>query len=179
MPEPLSRRTFLAAGAGALALAACSGGSKATSGSTASGSNQSTTYNLAQIYATEALVPGAPQRLAYALLDGQGAIVDNPPGSIDFAFADSSGKAVGSSSAPFHRDGLPRGYYPVTFTPPAAGAYTVSARVNGSPVVDNLQIPATSQVLQPGQKMIPFDTPTAANPQGVELLCTHTPACPL
>jgi hypothetical protein len=27
--------------------------------------------------------------------------------------------------------------------------------------------------------MIPFDTPTAADPKGVQLLCTHDPVCPL
>ena len=184
MSQPLSRRSFLAAGAGAIALAACSSGSKkgaqSSSSSSARTSSAEPPYALAQIYATEALVPGAPQRLAYALLNSDGSLVDSPPATLSFAITDGNGKAIGAPvAATFRKDGLPRGYYAVTFTPPAAGVYIAQTTVNGSAVKDTFQLNGTSQVLQPGQAMIPFDTPTAASPQGVELLCTHNPVCPL
>ncbi len=187
MPQPLSRRSFLAAGAGALALAACSGGSKGGASSSSSKSSNSaapkssaSSFALAQIYATEALVPGTPQRIAYALLNSDGSLVDNPPSTLEFTITDGNGKPVGKPVASTYRkDGLPRGYYALTFTPPSAGVYQARTTVNGATVDDTFQLSSGSQVLQPGQAMIPFATPTAANPQGVELLCTHNPVCPL
>ena len=78
-----------------------------------------------------------------------------------------------------HDAGLERPYFPLIFTPPAAGVYTVETTVEGTAVTSPIQIPATSKSVQPGQPMIPLDTPTTADQRGVELLCTRSPACPL
>jgi len=174
----------LATGAGALALAACSSSGQKVASSASSTRSSSTSpsaaFNLVQIFASDALVPGAPQRISYALADAQGAIIDKPPASLAFTVVDAQGKSLGPAiTAAAHSQGLPRSYYPVTFTPPAAGVYEVQTTIQGTPVSDTLQIGAASAVPQPGQPMVPFDTPTVTALQGVDLLCTHTPVCPL
>ena len=93
---------------------------------------------------------------------------------------ESNGQRIGDPvTATAHTAGIPKAYYPVVFTPPAAGVYSVSATVNNTPVEVPIQIPDSTSVVAIGQKMIPFDTPTVADQRGVELLCTRNPQCPL
>ena len=182
MVESVSRRAFLAAGAGAVALAACGGGQNVgdVASSPTGAASGNAAFNLVEIFASDALVPGAPQRLSYALADAQGAMLDQPPRTLDFTVLDAEGAPLGpATTVTAHNQGLPRAYYPVTFTPTAAGIYQVQTTVEGNQVTDTLQIEAASAVLQPGQPMIPFDTPTVSDPEGVELLCTRSPQCPL
>jgi hypothetical protein len=114
------------------------------------------------------------------LADQDGVIADAAPApTLDFAvsFNDQPvGAAITSAS---HSEGLPKPYFPLEFTPPSAGVYTVSTTVNGTPLQTPIQIPASTAVVGPGQKMIPVDTPTTADLRGVELLCTRNPPCPL
>jgi hypothetical protein len=183
----LDRRSFLVAGAGALAFAACGGGSNgAKSGSTgsttatASGSSGSSDWNLAAFTDSEALVPGSPQRLTFGLLDKDGVLVKEPPVSELTMTVTQDGTPVGSPlKVTKHDAGLDRPYFPLIFTPPTAGEYTVETTVEGTPVTNPVQIPATSKGIQPGQPMIPLDTPTTSDQRGVELLCTRSPVCPL
>src|SRR5207245_3927905 len=51
--------------------------------------------------------------------------------------------------------------------------------VNGTGLPTSVQIPATTSVVGAGQKMVPVDTATTADPHGVQLVCTRDPACPL
>jgi hypothetical protein len=90
-----------------------------------------------------------------------------------------NGQPVTAVTAPSHQKELPRPYYPVEFTPTAPGVYTVDATVKGTPLQASVQIPASTTVVGPGQAMIPVDTPTTANPRGVQLVCTRDPVCPL
>jgi hypothetical protein len=124
-------------------------------------------------------VPGSPQRLAFGLANQDGVILTKAPASsIDFVVS-LDGQRIATVTASAHDQGLPRPYFPVEFTPPKAGTYTVSATVNGSSIQTPIQIPPTTTVVGPGQKMPPLDTPTVANQQGVQLLCTRNPICPL
>jgi hypothetical protein len=176
----MNRRTFLAAGATTVALAACGSGSGSASGTSASTSSQPTGSTLLGFYASDALVPGSPQRFPYGLADAQGALLDDVPASVIFSVSGPDGKAVGSPiKVDSHRQGLPRAYYPLVFTPPAAGIYSVRADIGSQAQERKVQLAAMSKVVQPGQPMVPLDTPTTANQQGVELLCTRQPACPL
>jgi hypothetical protein len=130
---------------------------------------------------TSALLPGHPQRITIGFADKDGVVMSNPPTHDPIVFTiDSNGRRVGDPvTASAHTAGIPKAYYPIVFTPPAAGVYSVNATVNNTPVNVALQIPDSSSVVAIGQKMIPFDTPTVADPRGVELLCTRNPQCPL
>jgi len=128
-----------------------------------------------------ALLPSKPARLAFGFADKEGVFLAQAPqdGPLTFTI-ESNGQRIGEPvvSDP-HADGIPKAYYPVVFTPPLPGVYSISASVNGNPVARQIQIPETTSVVGPGQAMIPYDTPTTADPRGVELLCTHNPPCPL
>jgi hypothetical protein len=183
----LGRRSFLVAGAGALAFAACGGGgsSSAKLGSGGSSSPTSTTatrpaWNLAAFNDFESLVPGSPQRLTFGLADKDGVLVATPPVSEMTMSISLDGQPVGTPvTSAKHDSGLSRPYFPLVFTPPSAGVYTVSTTIEGATVERQVQIPTTSKAIQPGQPMVPLDTPTTTDRRGVELLCTRSPACPL
>jgi hypothetical protein len=118
--------------------------------------------------------------VTFGLADQDGVIADTAPApTLDFAVS-FNGQQVGAPiTSASHQEGLPKPYFPLEFTPSAAGIYTVSTTVNGTPVQAPIQIPASTAVVGPGQKMIPVDTPTASDQRGVELLCTRSPQCPL
>jgi hypothetical protein len=181
VPEPLSRRSFLAAGAGALALAACGGGGDKSACTSASASTSAKpAFNLIGFYVADTLVAAAPQRLPFAIADSEGAFIANPPATLDFTIVGPDCKRLGSPiTVASHKAGLPRPYYPLVFTPPTPGVYEAHAEVQGKPLFATFQFGTSTEVPSAGQPMIPFDTPTVANQQGVELLCTRVPACPL
>ena len=184
MSDRLDRRSFLLAGASAAVLAACGSGGKSSSSSSTGGSgssNPSSSGGLTMVSFSDssALTPGSPQRLTFGFADADGVVVDKPPAStIDFTVT-MGDQTVASLKAAAHSTDLPRPYYPVVFTPPSAGTYTVAANVNGALLQSPVQIPTSTSVVSPGQKMVPVDTPTTADPHGVQLVCTHDPVCPL
>jgi hypothetical protein len=187
----IDRRSFLAAGAGALAFAACGGGSgngAKSSASTSGASGASTTapkagtaaWTLAAFTDFAALAPGSPQRVTFGLADKDGVLVREPPISSMAMTITKDGQPAGAPvTVQKHDQGLERPYFPLVFTPPTAGIYTASTTIEGEAVESQIQIPATPEGIQPGQPMIPLDTPTTADQRGVELLCTRSPACPL
>ena len=183
MLSPMSRRTFLAAGASAVALAACgSSGSKTTSStSAATGSSSGVAeLNLAQFFPDGLLLAGSPQRLPFGLADKDGALVSTN-GTLDVTIIGPDGKSLsGSGPVAGHAEGLPRPYWPIVFTPPAPGIYEIRGTLNGVATAPALvQARSTGDVPAAGQPMIPVDTATVADPRGVQLLCTNNPVCPL
>jgi hypothetical protein len=131
-------------------LAAC-GGSSQRSG-TASSPDTRPELTMITFSDTSALLPGQPQRVTIGFADKDGVVLSDPPTKDPIVFTvESNGQRVGDPmTVEAHAAGIPKAYYPIVFNPPAVG-----------------------------QKMIPFDTPTVADPRGVELLCTRNPQCPL
>jgi hypothetical protein len=169
-----SRRQFLAGSAGLALLSACgSGGSK---NGTASASGDLT---LVQFFASEALRPGSPQRLPLAIANSDGSLIDQMPAQLTFTVTPSGGQPMPPVTVATRSTGLPRAYLPLEFTPPQAGIYDITASYQGSQLSGAVEIPDQTAVPSPGQAMIPVATPTMANPQGVELVCTKDPPCPL
>jgi hypothetical protein len=185
MPDRLDRRSFLLAGASAAVLAAC-GSSGKTASSSASGAPNSTSgasssggLTMVSFSDSSALKPGMPQRLTFGFADADGVIATTPPApTVDFRVVLGQ-DTVATLKAAAHQQGLPRPYYPLAFTPPADGNYTVQATVNGATLESTIPIPKSTEVVGIGQKMVPVETPTTADPHGVELLCTRDPVCPL
>lgn len=185
----LTRRSFLTAAAGSLVLVACgddepgvgAGSSSSGPGPAPTGSSRSSELNLVKFFAPDSLVPGAPQRLPLGLADFEGALLADVPSSLTITVTGPDGQAVGGPIAVTARDrGLPRSYYPLVFTPPGPGVYTLETEALGEALTGNAELRAGSSVVQPGMPMVPVDTPTTADRRGVELLCTQTPeACPL
>lgn len=179
----VTRRSFLV-GSAALGIAACGGKGTSTAGSssTSSSTGAQTPFVLAMLASSDAFVPGKPARLAVSIADADGVLLTQLPPSLDVEVTEVDGSPVGAKSAvAAHGKGLTRGYFPVQFTPPTAGNYELHAAHEGTPLSAAFTILDAAQVTakQPGQPMVPLDTPTIADQRGVELLCTATPKCPL
>jgi hypothetical protein len=173
-----SRRSFLVGGATTALVTACSGGKSTSPPSTTA---RRPPFTLVTFSDPSVLAVGAPGRLTFGLTDQDGVIIPQAPTpSLDFAVTldrEPFGSTITSTS---HSQGLPRPYFPVEFTPTKAGVYEFHSQVSGNAVSLPVQITDSPVVVPgPGQKMIPFDTPTSNDLRGVELLCTRTPACPL
>jgi hypothetical protein len=79
-------------------------------------------------------------------------------------------------------DGVPAAYYPLRYTFPEPGFYTVRTTPEGGAAIDATIIvngPGSSELVQPGNPMPRLATPTTAAPLGVDPLCTRSPACDL
>lgn len=186
----ISRRTLLAGGlvAGAVGLVAACGGSTKTGGSASSGDNSSAAktakgLSLVAVFNPSGVIrTGLPQRLVFGLGDANGALVSNGPESLSLTVRDAAGKVVGAPvTSPRHNRGLPRGYYPVPINLAAAGDYKISTTVDGHGLdaAFHVDAPAAVPIPQSGDPMPRLQTPTTANAQGVDPICTNQPQCPL
>lgn len=185
--DGLSRRRFLTVSAGAVVLGACgSDGDDTSSSSTsvaAGDDGPSTTANFEEVVLLQIFGPGQhetgrPQRFPLALGDTNAAILADVPAELDFQvrFEDETVDELTIAAA---GDGLPRRFYPVTFTPETAGAYTIVANLNGRLVEANVLVEdaGTVNMLRPGDAMPSVATPTTEDPAGVMPICTRSPAC--
>jgi hypothetical protein len=168
----------LVGGASAAFVTACSGGKAATPTTT---SDARPAFTLVSLADSSVFVPGTPARMAFGITDKDGVLLKQAPVTkLDFAVTLDGQRFAPAIPSSSHASGLPRPYFPAEFTPTKAGVYEFRSDVMGTPVSTLIQVTDTpTQVLGPGQKMIPFDTPTTSNLHGVELLCTRNPACPL
>lgn len=184
----LTRRDLLAgglaAGAGALVLAACGKSTKGAGSPTLPLSSGSPGASLVAIFPSDGqyLFSGAPQRMPFALMESSGAFLTTGPRSLTFTVTGANKKAVVEPfEAALHDKGLQKGYYPVTFTFPAPGLYTLSTTMDGQPLTQAVQVDDRSKtvMLGPGQKVPSIATPTVADHEGVDPICTADPPCPL
>jgi hypothetical protein len=177
----LSRRSFLAAGAGTLLLAACGGGGGSSgSGDAGNGDGDGATA-LAARYEDGYFVPGA-QRVAVSLGNKDGFMSDGVPSALDAKVLDANGKVVVTSAkADSHAAGTPLPYFPFALSLATPGVYTLSAKVAGRDLTTSFSVvdPAQVKIPKPGDKLPPFDTPTTADGRGVNPICTRQPPCPL
>jgi hypothetical protein len=176
----LSRRSFLAAGAGALVLAACGGGGSKSGGSRSGGGDEDATA-LVSRYEDGYFVPGA-QRVAVSLGNANGLVSEGVPVSLDAKVVDAKGTVVVPSvQAASHAAGTPVPFFPFALTIATPGIYTLSAKVGGKELPSSFSVVDPSQVKipKPGDKLPPFDTPTTADGKGVNPICTHQPPCAL
>jgi hypothetical protein len=174
--SPWSRLQFLVAGSGAAVLAAC--GSSASSGSDVGGKG----YSLVRRFSADSIVAGLDQRLVFSLINA----------------SDQSGVSQGPASFQFQlvQDGKPAGT-PLTATRrqtsatapiwdfrtlfPTAGTWEgIATFPDKSTTSVAFSVLDRSQNKMPtvGDKLVKVATPTTANPQGVNPVCTRQPACP-
>jgi hypothetical protein len=173
--SPLSRRSFLAAGAGFALAAACGGGSKSSSG----GSDEIT--SLVARFQDGTFVPG-PQRLAVSLGNQQGLVSDNLPGLLRAKVTTTDGKVVVPAvTADRHEKGLPLPYWPFLFELSDPGTYQLAVDISGKTLTQAFSVvpPAQTAIPKVGDQLPPFDTPTTTNGRGVNPICTRKPECPL
>ncbi|CAN5207462.1 hypothetical protein BH18ACT4_BH18ACT4_12900 [soil metagenome] len=187
-PQPgLSRRALLLGGAGAVLLAAC-GGDDDSAGSTTttlarggSTSPDGSRFSLVQFFGQDVLRTGISQRAPFGLGDEDGVVTGEVPASLEFAVTLDGDEVVAPVAVPSYRDGLPRPYFPLTFTVETPGVYTVSVELEGQRVEAAVQVsdPGEVAIPQAGDPMVAIATPTIDDARGVNPICTREPACPL
>ncbi len=173
--NPVSRRQFLlgtGAAAGAVLLGAC-GGDDSGGG-----------LALVQFFGgAPMLVAGREVRAPFGLADADGLLpIDRNPTSLTVTLLGPDNEVVGEPvEVERHAEGLPRAYYPLRFTVDAPGIYAGRTEVGGDAVEMAIKIDAAGdvQVIQVGAAMPAIVTPTTADAQGVDPICTHDPVCPL
>jgi hypothetical protein len=188
----LSRRTFLvtagAVGAG-IVLAACGSDDGSSSvpsaegGSSPSGTGSADRPDrvLVRFSVDGILAVGKPQRIAVGLADADGLLLTDTPPQLTAQLVSEKG-AIGSPlTVDRHDKGLPRPYYPFITEITEVGTYGLVATVDGVEVNTKFSIvePSAVPIPQPGDQMVPVATPTDANAQGVNPICTREPECDL
>lgn len=125
------------------------------------------------------LVAGVPQRAPLVLFEGGIPMRDKPPATIDVELY-RGGTKLSSQTVARHAVDIPTPYYPFRFTPDAPGDYEIRAAFSELPVQFRVVSRDKVPLVQIGDKLRPVDTPTVADPKGVNPICTRTPQlCPL
>jgi hypothetical protein len=184
-PVTFSRRRFLVAGGGAavgaVLLGACGDDDdpvEATSPSATAGDGLA----LAQFFGGPLFVPGQV-RAPFGVADIDGLLpVDGTPATLSVTVFGPDDEPIGEPiEVARHAEGLPRGYFPLVFEAPAPGIYTARTEVDGSAAEMSLQVDEAADVVvvQPGDPAPAVATPTLADAQGIDPICTSDPICSL
>jgi hypothetical protein len=185
-PVTFSRRRFLAVGgaaaAGAVLLGACGDDDddvEATAPSPTAGDGLA----LAQFFGGPLFVAGQVLRAPFGVADIDGLLpVEDTPATLSVTVHGPDDEPIGPPlEVARHAEGLPRGYFPLVFEAPTAGIYTARTEVAGSAAEMSLQVDEAADVVvvQPGQPAPAVATPTLADAQGIDPICTSDPICPL
>lgn len=171
-----SRRHLLALGGAVgagLVLAACGGDTQEAVDDTEVAGNPSG-FVVAQRYPqSQALTPGSV-RLAISLASADGSLVTDGPAVLRGVVRDANGKQVTTFETPRRGTGLDVPYWSIVAELPTAGMYDFALDgAAGDPTPFILFEPAETTVPSPTQRLAPFDTPTTADPRGVDPICTR------
>lgn len=182
-PLPLSRRRFLAVASGATAGAVLLGGCGGGDDDVTTGEDEVEGLALAQFFGGSLFVAGTPVRAPFGVADIDGLLpVERTPERLSVTLLDPAGDPVTEAIDVTRRaDGLPRAYFPLTFTVAEPGIYTARTEVGGAAAEMAVKIDTAADVhvIQPGADMPAIATPTTADPRGVDPICTREPLCDL
>lgn len=177
MPTEITRRGFLLAGAGLAVAAACGrdgngeveGGREPAAGAS----------NVSLVLASYVHVAGMDERVALALLEGNGPA--KPTGPIQVSFKAPDGTVSAPVEAPLHDEGITLPYFPVRHRFPVPGIYEAQVDYEGKVLTAavNVNDPAGLPLPIAGRPLISVPTPTTADARGVDPICTRNPMCPL
>ncbi|MFA5882642.1 MAG: hypothetical protein WDA60_02205 [Acidimicrobiia bacterium] len=175
---PVSRRAFLAGGAG-IALAAATAG--ATAGSAAALLPAKNTAISPLVLSSDLHASADPQRFVFAIARGS-RYASFGPAQVAFAAPGTNEGTILDTS--LYKEGLPkgRGIYVVEATFPTAGFWKAQALLpdaQGKRVPFAVTVKPSAEAPLPGAPAPRAASPTAAVPLGVNPICTRTPACPL
>lgn len=170
----LTRRTFVAGSAALAALAATGcgggdgGGKDRVLGSAFANGLSSPAY----------LIAGAAQRAPLVLFEDGRPLRDNAPKQIDVELF-FGGNRVAQAQLARHDADIPTPYYPLNVKVADPGVYEVRAKFSDVPVQFRASPRDAVKLAQVGDPLRAVATPTTANAQGVNPICTRTPEpCP-
>jgi len=124
------------------------------------------------------LTADGEQRVPLAFADAEGVPVREGLEPREFQIRADTGEPVVVTVDP-HDDGVPTPYYPVRFTPAAAGIHEIT--VVGEDGYNAVTLDISQDALLPlvGQPLPAVATPTTTEARGVDPICTRTPPCDL
>lgn len=179
----ITRRRFLAvsgAGAGAVLLGACGGSDDTAAPTTTAALGE---LALAQFFGGPVFVPGQEARAPFGVADRDGLLpIDRTPASLAITLLGPDGNEIGAPIDVVRRStGLPRAYFPLRFTVDEPGFYTARTELDGVAAEMAMKVDVAEDVvvIQPGATLPALATPTTADAQGVDPICTADPICPL
>ncbi len=125
------------------------------------------------------LVAGIEQRLPFTVRDEIDYMRESAPETIDLAIYQGDTKLI-QETLPARRDGTPTPYYPIRFTFPEPGEYTVQLadHPDVTPVPFIVTDRESVEIPQPGDTLPVVDTPTVVDARGVTPICTRGTQCP-
>jgi hypothetical protein len=119
------------------------------------------------------------------VFDEDRAPLTEPPEELEFqlwygAELATAERVGGPLTVALHAEGLPRGYYPVRFTPDREGVWIASTEIEGARAISHFQVGSASQAraVAVGAQLPSVATATRADPLGVRPLCTRETVCP-
>lgn len=179
MDPLLTRRSFLLAGAGLAVAAACGGGNGNDSDIDVKPGDDDTPRNLSLVVASYVHATGIDERVALALLQGDGPA--KPTGPVTVAFKSPSGTLGAPVQAPLHQEGISLPYFPVRHRFTTVGVHEAVVTYEGRTLTAAVNVNDGNSLPLPitGKPLISVPTPTTADHRGVEPICTRDPVCPL
>jgi len=183
VPSPVvSRRVLLAGTAGAVILVACGSDSSSDSpvDSPTATAGDADSMALVRFFAEPSVTVGTGRRLVFGLADADGTLRPEGPSQISASLLDPTGAEI-STITGLRRDvNLPRAYYEFRVDVPQEGAHTLRVSDGTATAEASFTVVAQGNLpfAGPGDPLPPFDTPTVADPGGVDPVCTREPACP-
>lgn len=171
-PNRLDRRTFITGSLAATALVACgSSGPRPERLGVRFPDGISTTF-------TAAAADAGPQRFPFVLIADDGLpVIQDAPETIEIELS-FDGSIIGVETVERRGAGQFTPYYPLVFTPPAAGRYFATPDFGDTTVEFRVGERSEVELFQVGESLPPFDTPTFNNDRGVTPVCTRSEPCP-
>lgn len=127
------------------------------------------------------LVTGIPQRLTFVVGGPDGTPSAQAPPELTLQLSRNGVDLGDPVVVSRHADGVPLPYFPLTATFAEPGAHLARAEIDGAVSEQSFIVEPASAValVQVGSALPAVDTPTPAEPRGVDPVCSRTPACPL
>ena len=166
----LSRRTLLAAGAGAVALTAC-GSSNGTGGTPRNADATKDGLNL--LVVTPEAEAGKPTRLAFVLGDDNREFIEPKEVTLQFGPAQDRFTSPLVQGRVFTDAAPAPPYFTVEAQLAPKGVVWAQATVDGKKAVAPITIVDARPGLNPGQPMPAVRTPSPGDPAGVDPVCTR------
>jgi hypothetical protein len=128
---------------------------------------------------SKVLTPGQ-LRLAFSISDDKASLLTTGPETIAGQLVDVDKKPLGPVTATRHGTGLSVPYWAVTVEIAKPGIYGLDLEgASGDPAAFLVVDPKEATIPVPGSPLPPFDTPTTADPRGVDPICTRADGpCP-
>jgi hypothetical protein len=190
--RPLSRRHVLLGATGTVLLAACGKSSgddddaasdpDSGDGGTTSSALPGSAGGLQLVRTFRIQQPrGVDLRLPLALADKDGSFDVDLPKKIGVRLRGPDGLVGAPIEIERHDQDLPRGYFPLRTSFDTAGRWTIVAEAGNTQVETTVDVtdPSTlPSIPAPGDPLPSIPTPTKADHQGVNPICTAEPICP-